>query len=72
MIRYLLDDTIKSADDMEKYFGVVPFTSIPEDPAANDGSREEGDNRSVIKQLFTKTKRDDRYQTKRKGGKHKK
>lgn len=37
IIQYLLDDTIKSADDMEKYFGVVPFASIPEDPDANDG-----------------------------------
>ena len=40
VVRHLLDDTIKSADDMEKYFGVVPLTSIPEDPAANDGSRD--------------------------------
>ncbi len=40
VVQYLLDDTISSADDMEKYFGVVPLTSIPEDPAANDGARE--------------------------------
>lgn len=37
IIQYLLDDTVKSADDVEKYFGVVPFASIPEDPGANDG-----------------------------------
>ncbi len=38
VIRYLLDDSITSADDMEKYFGLVPLTVIPEDAAANDGS----------------------------------
>ncbi len=37
IIRYLLDDTIKNADDMEKYFGIVPFASIPEDSSVNDG-----------------------------------
>ncbi len=37
IIQYLLDDTIKSADDMEKYFGVVPFAAVPEDSEANDG-----------------------------------
>ncbi len=73
VIRYLLDDTIKSADDMEKYFGVVPLTSIPEDPAANDGSREGNDDyRSVIKRLFTKTKREDKYKAKSKHGRSKK
>lgn len=40
LIRYILDDTIKSADDMEKYFGVVPFASVPEDREANDGRKD--------------------------------
>jgi len=46
VVQYLLDDTITSADDFEKYFGMVPLSSIPEDPAANDGSdrgEEKGD-----------------------------
>lgn len=30
IIGYLLDDTIHTAADMEKYFGIVPLTSIPE------------------------------------------
>ena len=29
-VRYLLDDTIRTSEDMEKYFGVVPLTSIPD------------------------------------------
>lgn len=30
IIKYLLDDTIHTASDMEKYFGIVPLASIPE------------------------------------------
>ena len=30
IVGYLMDDTIHSADDMEKYFGIVPLTTIPE------------------------------------------
>lgn len=30
IVGYLMDDTIHSADDMEKYFGIVPLTVIPE------------------------------------------
>lgn len=30
IIMFLLDDSIHSADDMEKYFGMVPLTTIPE------------------------------------------
>ena len=37
VLNYLLDDSVKSSDDMEKYFGVVPFATIPEDKSANDG-----------------------------------
>ena len=29
--RYLLDDTVKSAEDVEKIFGIMPLTSIPEE-----------------------------------------
>lgn len=29
-IRFILDDTFKSADDIEKEFGVIPLTVIPE------------------------------------------
>ena len=37
IIRYLLDDTIHTASDMEKYFGIVPLTSIPESDQFNQG-----------------------------------
>ena len=30
IIRYLMDDTVHSAEEMEKYFGLVPLTTIPE------------------------------------------
>ena len=30
IVRYLMDDTIHTAEDMEKYFGLVPLTVIPE------------------------------------------
>lgn len=29
-IKYLMDDRIRTADDMEKYFGMVPLTTIPD------------------------------------------
>lgn len=30
IVKYLLDDTIHTAEDLEKYFGLVPLTTIPE------------------------------------------
>ena len=78
VIQYLLDDTITSADDFEKYFGMVPLSSIPEDPAANDGS-DRGDERGDIfhrfRNLVTGKKRmtNKRYEsTKSKGKKGRK
>lgn len=35
-IQYLMDDTIHSSDDMERYFGLVPLTTIPESREIND------------------------------------
>ncbi len=37
VIRYLYNDTITSSEQMEKYFGIVPLTAIPEEREANDG-----------------------------------
>ncbi len=48
VVQYLLDDTVTSADDFEKYFGMVPLSSIPEDPAANDGSDREIDRGDIF------------------------
>jgi capsular polysaccharide biosynthesis protein len=36
--RYLLDDTIHTADDMKKYFGVTPLAVIPDAEALHEGS----------------------------------
>lgn len=30
MIRFLMDDTIKTPEEMERYFGMLPLTTIPE------------------------------------------
>lgn len=30
VVKYLMDDTIHTADDMEKYFGIVPLAVIPD------------------------------------------
>jgi capsular polysaccharide biosynthesis protein len=35
-IQYLMDDTIHSSDDLERYFGLVPLTTIPESKEIND------------------------------------
>ena len=40
MIRYLMDDTIHTAEDMEKYFGLVPLTTIPESEQVADSDEE--------------------------------
>ena len=40
-MRYLLDDTIRTAEDMEKYFGVVPLTSIPDSDIFEDLEKQE-------------------------------
>ena len=29
-VRYLMDDTIHNGEDLEKYFGIVPLTVIPD------------------------------------------
>ncbi len=44
-VMYLMDDTLKSAEDVEKYFGVMPLTVIPEgkvegmDPDKDDSGK---------------------------------
>lgn len=43
--RYLMDDTIHTAEDMEKYFGLVPLTTIPENEqlySKEENSRKRG------------------------------
>lgn len=51
IIRYLLDDTIHTASDMEKYFGIVPLTSIPDSESLgqNEDGAEYGETKSGLK-----------------------
>ena len=39
---YLLDDTIKSSEDVEKFFGVMPLSVIPEGNLQNSGQESQG------------------------------
>ncbi|RGD63588.1 capsular polysaccharide biosynthesis protein [Lachnospiraceae bacterium OF09-6] len=41
IVQYLMDDTIHTAEDMEKYFGLVPLTTIPESAQVIDVEEEE-------------------------------
>ncbi|MDD6644679.1 MAG: Wzz/FepE/Etk N-terminal domain-containing protein [Oscillospiraceae bacterium] len=45
--RHLMDDTIHTADDMEKYFGITPLTVVPENQLLFDGV--EPEKKSVFK-----------------------
>ncbi len=36
IVRYMLDDTVHTAEDIEKYFGIVPLTSIPDIDMVNE------------------------------------
>lgn len=40
-VMYLMDDTIKSSEDLEKYFGIMPLTVIPEGKIEGDKVLEE-------------------------------
>ena len=48
VVRYLYDDSIRTEEDMEKYFGVIPLAIIPEE---NDNSDGEG-KRSFPKKVW--------------------
>ncbi len=36
VVRYMLDDTVHTTEDIEKYFGIVPLTSIPDIDMVNE------------------------------------
>lgn len=57
-VRYLLDDTIRTSEDMEKYFGVVPPTSIPDSDIFEElEKREEKEDSVKNKKRIRKEKR---------------
>jgi capsular polysaccharide biosynthesis protein len=38
-VGYLLDDTLKTSEDIEKEFGIIPLTVIPEGELTENGSK---------------------------------
>lgn len=36
VVRYLMDDTVRTAEDMERYFEITPLAAIPENPSIQD------------------------------------
>lgn len=53
-INYRMDDTIHTADDLEKYFGIVPLTTIPENEQFHQSDSGEGTNTKTTKKGFWK------------------
>ena len=41
IVRYLLDDTIKSADDVEKYLGLHTLAAIPEEGGTDNSEKKQ-------------------------------
>ena len=37
VVVYLMNDTVRSAEEFEKYFGIVPLASVPEDDSVDYG-----------------------------------
>jgi len=36
VLQYLMNDTVRSAEEFERYFGIVPLASVPDDPSLDD------------------------------------
>lgn len=64
VVRFLLDDTVHDADDLEKYFGIMPLSVIPQENEVDD---EEDDKqaRALRRKISQKN-----TEQKKKGGKH--
>ncbi len=60
IIEYIMDDTIRSDEDMEKYFGLTPLTSIPEDKNFSPDDR-------IMEQLNKKNKKQKNKRKSRRG-----
>ncbi len=52
VLQYLMNDTIRSADEFERYFGIVPLASVPDDPSMDDGGI--GDDRGWLARKLSK------------------
>jgi hypothetical protein len=53
---YLMDDTVHDAEDLEKYFGLVPLTTIPENEQFRQEDGASQDEMKKRKGLFRKGK----------------
>lgn len=49
VVRHLYNDTITTAEQMERFFGIVPLTSIPEEREASDDKEEVAEQTSMGK-----------------------
>lgn len=57
-VLYLMDDTVKTADDVEKNFGVMPLTTIPEGKIEGlKSSSDDSDGKRGLLSLFGKSKK---------------
>ncbi len=59
IVRYMLDDTVHTAEDIEKYFGLVPLTSIPDIDMVNE-SHEKRKKQRARKKKRKKSERGDK------------
>ncbi|MBR5741492.1 MAG: hypothetical protein IKX91_02960, partial [Firmicutes bacterium] len=41
VLGYLMNDTVRSSEEFERYFGIVPLASVPDDPSMYDGSEDD-------------------------------
>lgn len=53
VVRYMLDDTVHTAEDIEKYFGIVPLTSIPDIGMVNENHEKRKKHREKKKRKMT-------------------
>lgn len=49
VVRYMMDDTVHTAEDLEKYFGLVPLTSIPDIAMVNENHEKRKKQRQKMK-----------------------
>jgi len=45
VLRYVQDDTIRTGDQLEKYFGITPLAQVPEEKLENEGGGKPGKKR---------------------------
>ena len=51
VLQYLMNDTIRSADEFERYFGIVPLASVPDDDSMDDGIEDDDDVPNLLRKI---------------------